>query len=81
MDEFTEDERWALLDQHCDRDQVVARSELAHAAVLEANLLLDPDWDPERHVNILGWKRDTAADKSSAQVLLDRQRCIARAQR
>jgi hypothetical protein len=74
MDGLGESAKWNILDRHSDKP-VVARSDLLKAVVSDAQLSLDPDWDPERHVNIVGWADDRAAQKSAAQLLSRDQRC------
>lgn len=69
VDELNEDERWELLGLHV-RPQVVARAELTTAAIRNAGLTPDPDWDPERHVNVIGWPDDEAEQKIIAQTSL-----------
>lgn len=77
MDGLPEQERWLLLEAHV-RPQVVARAEVGPVHVESAQLLLDPDWNPERHVNIVGWPDEEDAQLSRAQVLSDHQSCYVR---
>lgn len=77
MDGLAEEERWSLLAQHV-RPEVVARAELLPSDVHDAKLGLDVDWDPERHVNIVGWPELEVEQVSVAQVLSDRQICTVR---
>ena len=77
MDGLSEPEKWKTLDRHSDKP-VVARSELTESAVSAVGLSLDPDWKPERHVNIVGWNDDLGAQKSAAQHLSVIQRCVIR---
>lgn len=77
MDGLAECERWLLLAQYVKPD-VVARAELLPSDVQDATLTLDVDWNPERHVNIVGWPELEIEQVSMAQVLSDRQVCTVR---
>ena len=61
--------RWTLLDRHSNKPPIPARTELDSVHVYEAGLALDPNWDPERHVNVIGWPDQDDAQKSAAQLL------------
>jgi hypothetical protein len=81
MDGLTEAGRWEVLDRHSNKPPIPARSEFTRVSLSEASteLYFDPDWEPERHVNILGWEKlDDAALVSSTQSLYRSQLCIVR---
>jgi len=40
-------------------------------AMANSPLVLDPNWTPERHVNVLGWPDNDTDQKSLAQALSD----------
>ena len=69
VDELEEEDKWQLLELHV-RPRVVARADLTTAAIRAAGLIPDPDWDPERHVNVVGWPEDEAEQKIIAQTSL-----------
>lgn len=69
IDLLSDDETWGLLDQHCDRPAVVARVDISVNFIRENGLEIEPDWDPERHVNVLRWPLDEDARKSLCQVI------------
>ena len=77
VDGLDDASKWGLMDLHSDKP-VVAKSELATSDVTVAGLLLAPDWDPERHVNLLGWPDTEDGRKSMAQVLHAKQRFVLR---
>jgi hypothetical protein len=77
LDDLDEPQIWELLDRHLNKG-ALARVELTPAHVLSADLQVDPNWDPERHVNIVGWPSEEHEQKSRAQVLHACQRCIRR---
>src|SRR3546814_6661831 len=55
VDGLDDSKRWVLLDEHSDKQPIPARAELSATAIDQAGLRQDPDWDPERHVNIVDW--------------------------
>lgn len=58
MDELDEAGRWAVLDANTNKPPVKGRAELGRAHFLAEGLTVVPDWDPARHVNIVGWPDD-----------------------
>lgn len=69
MDELQEHEKWQVLDANSNKAPIPARSDLNEPIVLEAGLTCDPDWDPERHVNIIDWPSEDDRQTSAAQAL------------
>ena len=57
VDGLDDEQRWQLLDAPNGSPPipVVGRAEILPSVFAEAGLHLDDDWDPERHVNVLGW--------------------------
>lgn len=45
------------------------RADLSVSAVLKTNLKVEPDNDPPRHANIIGWPEEKSDQKSIAQEL------------
>lgn len=72
VDGIDEVARWELLDLHGDRP-TVGRCELRVELILEVGLTIEPDWKPERHVNVVGWPESEDGRLSIAQALRDRQ--------
>lgn len=71
-------ERWILLDLHV--KPLLARVETSAQSFRDAGLIVDPDNDPERHVNVVGWPAEREACKVLAQESLCKmQRFILRA--
>lgn len=77
LDDLEEPAVWTLFDLHLSKP-ALARAELTPDHVSVAQLHLDPNWEPERHVNIVGWPADEFDQKNVAQVLHDLQQCIRR---
>lgn len=80
LDGLEEEGVWALLDQHVGGNgkRALARAEITPVHVREAELQVDPNWEPERHVNIVGWPPEEPEQRSRAQVLYSKQKCIVR---
>jgi hypothetical protein len=73
IDQLADVEVWNLLDQHLNKPAIGrAQFELDHVCV--AGLVPDPDWVPERHVNILGWPEEEEVQTSIAQELYGLQK-------
>lgn len=68
VDQLEEPERWVLLDAHSDKP-VVGRSELPRSVFVDVGLEPVADWDPERHVNVVGWPAAEEARVSIGQRL------------
>lgn len=68
VDEMDDQEVWVLLDSHLDKP-AIGRAQLGVARVAGEGLEPHPDWDPERHVNILGWPAEEERQASLAQML------------
>lgn len=68
VDGLPEEDRWELLAPHV--SPLLARVELPTDAIRHAGLTVDPDWDPERHVNIVGWPPSLEERKAIAQEAL-----------
>lgn len=68
VDGLADDARWELLAKHV--NPLVARVELRTQVFSLAGLIVDPDWVPERHVNIIGWPDEEEARTSIAQEAL-----------
>lgn len=64
MDDLSDGQCWELLALHV-KPAVVARAELPTQVFRDSRLEVDPDWDPERHVNVIGWP---AADEEIASI-------------
>lgn len=77
LDTLEEESRWQLLQANSNKD-LVGRTEVATSVFLDAGLTADPDWVPERHVNIVGWPDEEEIRKGIAQSLYAAQRFIAR---
>jgi hypothetical protein len=77
MDDLSETLRWSLLDLNSDK-QVVGRADLSNTVVNSAGLALDPNWEPERHVNIVGWPVDEVESTQAAQELFAKHVCVQR---
>lgn len=78
VDQLTEEQCWELLELHV-RPAVVARSELETRVFSDAGLVVDPDWIPERHVNVVGWPvEDEVIASITHEVLFRAQRPIPR---
>jgi hypothetical protein len=78
MDDLSDGERWLLLDEHSNNKPIPARTELTTSAIALAGLVLDADWNPARHVNIVGWPQEEEQRQSCQQVLLAEQRFFLR---
>lgn len=76
VDQLDEQGRWELLEKHV--KPLVARAELGTHVFRDAGLTVDPDWDPERHINIVDWPEDEEARNSIAQLIHDKQRPFVR---
>lgn len=68
VDELEDLDRWGILDAHGDKP-VVARTELKTQDVVAAGLVADPDWNPERHVNLVDWPHQEEARLAIQQKL------------
>ena len=78
VDELPESACWALLEIHV-KPAVVARSELLAQVFRNATLTVDPDWDPERHVNIIDWPtEDEKITLIAQEILSEAQRLVVR---
>lgn len=78
MDGLSEAARWELLDLHSDKPPIRARAEFNIFVILEAGLTTEIDWEPPRHVNIVGWPNEEERRKSAQQVLVARQIFVSR---
>ena len=54
----------------------VARSELQRSEIEAVSLEPDPDWNPERHVNIIGWPAAEDEIAALALHLFSQQNCV-----
>lgn len=77
IDGLDDDARWARLQLH-NTKPLLGRCELQLQAFREEELLADPDWNPEGHVNILGWPVDEEVRKNISQRLYAVQRFVGR---
>lgn len=77
MDGLDSFARWNVLDSNSSR-ATVGRSELTCSSIEEIGLSVDPNWEPERHVNVVGWPDAEDARLSLAQALRDKQEFILR---
>jgi len=80
VDGLSDEARWTLLDAQLTKAPIPARSELRKEAFAAAELQQHPDWEPERHVNIIGWPASEDAIDSAAQVLYAHQSCVRRSE-
>lgn len=58
IDELDNEQRWQLLDSVSDKPPILGRAEIRKDRFVRAGLTADPDWNPARHVNIVGWPKD-----------------------
>jgi hypothetical protein len=77
LGDLATNDQWALLDSSV-RPSAVAYAALERALVQSAGLQLDPDWDPERHVNLIGWPADEVERRDAQHVLFRGHRLITR---
>lgn len=77
MDDLEGPQRWELLQANANKP-LYGRTELAAVVFVEEGLTADPDWDPERHVNIIGWPDEEEVRKGISQSLYAAQRFIPR---
>lgn len=77
LEELGTAEQWVLLDGHSLK-AVLGKAELEKTDILNERLTLDPNWDPQRHVNVVEWPASEEDQKQIAQVLLSKQRYTAR---
>src|SRR3546814_6721190 len=70
VDGLDDSKRWVLLDEHSDKQPIPARAELSATAIDQAGLRQHPDWDPERHVNIVDWPSEDERQRTCQQMLL-----------
>lgn len=68
IDELQDPSIWELLDKHLNKP-AIGRSDLGLEGVSGVGLQADPDWDPERHVNLLGWPPEEEHQTAIAQKL------------
>jgi hypothetical protein len=68
MDRLSDDERWRLLQLHLNKP-ICGRTELAKQKFIDQGLAAMADWNPERHVNIVGWPDVEEERKVIAQAL------------
>lgn len=73
LEELQIGEQWDLLDSHSPK-AVLGKAELHATDIKDERLALDPNWDPERHVNVVDWPEPDEAQKQIAQALLAKQR-------
>lgn len=78
LDGLDESARWQLLDEHSNKSPIPGRAELSVDDISSAELDIDADWDPERHVNVIGWPKEEERQRSCQQVLLASQAFYAR---
>lgn len=69
VDDLDDAERWQLLELHV-KPAVVARAELFVKVIRDAQLTVDSDWDPDRHVNVIGWPESDEAITTLAMDVL-----------
>lgn len=74
IETMCEDHTWNHLGEHCGNDlahPIYGRADFVGSVCIRATpaLLLDPDWIPPRHVNILGWDGQRCSQLSQAQVI------------
>jgi hypothetical protein len=74
VDQLEEEQRWELLRKHV--NPIFGRTELPKQKFIKEGLTPIPDWQPDRHVNIVGWPAAEEECKSIAQALYDEQRFI-----
>jgi hypothetical protein len=80
LEELDEAMKWETLQRGSIRP-VLGRAELAADHVREVEgLCLEADWEPERHVNILGWDDDHGSLATRAQALYVRHRFVLKPQ-
>ncbi|WP_303748376.1 hypothetical protein [Stenotrophomonas pigmentata] len=72
VDQLGDTEVWELLDAHLNKP-AIGRAQFEIGHFHESGLEHDPDWHPERHVNILGWPDKEEEQTSIAQVLYRKQ--------
>lgn len=65
INDLSEDEIWEL----CERLPKYGRGDFLSSRVSSIGLRAEPDNDPPRHVNIVGWPPEKSAQKSLAQKL------------
>jgi len=72
IDGLQEEAIWALLSIHFTQKPAIARSDFRRDDILNIQpLSLEPNWEPERHVDICGWPEAEEARASLAQCLAD----------
>ncbi len=74
-EELSEAEIWALLQQFSER-KILGRAELRSHFIVGEGLQLDPNWDPERHVDVVGWPQEKADHKSIIQSFVANHRLV-----
>lgn len=73
LDNLDDNARWALLDTVSSNAPNPARAELKVSHIESIGLSADPDWHPERHVNIIDWPAEEDAQTSLTQSLYANQ--------
>lgn len=72
MDDLDQLACWNLLDLHADKP-VVGRADFKPIHFTQLSLSLHPDWDPERHVNVVNWPLTEIDQIEIAQKLYEAQ--------
>lgn len=70
IDEMREPDCWQMLSNASTVRPVLGRADLHALDILEAELSLEANWVPERHVDLIGWREDHAQETSSLMHLL-----------
>lgn len=74
LDGLAEAQTWQLLDQHlatATRPHIPARADFVVRSIREVGLAVDPNWDPPRHVSIVGWPDTEDAQATRVHQLVD----------
>jgi len=74
IEAMCEDDAWNHLGKHCGKGlthPIYGRGDFVGSVCVNATpvLSLDPNWNPPRHVNILGWSDERCFQLSQAQVI------------
>ena len=77
VEDMPEADAWALLDTHAPKP-VLGRGEFLRLDARQLGLLVEPNWEPPRHVNLVQWPDEYERQKDIAQALHARQRYIPR---
>lgn len=72
IDGLTENKCWGLLNTHCSKHSeslIPARVDLTVEFVKSINLNIDPNWVPDKHVDIINWPELEDERKDIAQTM------------